>query len=72
MKMLANRNIKRLFCLVLALTVGFSLLSAVLLAADGQHAARYLPAAFACMGLLVLTVMYCYFSQAAPDHGARN
>ena len=61
MKMLADRNIKHLFYLVLTLTVGFSLLSAVLLAADGQHAARYLPAAFACMGLLVLTVMYCYF-----------
>ncbi len=61
MKMLADRNIKRLFCLVLALTVGFSLLSAVLLAADGPHAARYLPAAFACMGLVILTAMYCYF-----------
>lgn len=61
MKMLADRNIKHLFHLVLALTIGFSLLSAVLLAADGERAARYLPAAFACMGLLTLSVMYRYF-----------
>lgn len=61
MKMLADRNIKHLFHLVLTLTVGFSLLSAVLLAADGERAARYLPAAFACMGLLTLTAMYRYF-----------
>ena len=61
MKMLTDRHIKRLFCLVLALTIGFSLLSAVLLAAGGEHAAQYLPAAFAYMGLLILTVMYRYF-----------
>lgn len=61
MKMLADRHIKRLFCLVLALTVGFPLLPAVLLAAGGERAARYLPAAFACMGLLILTAMYRYF-----------
>lgn len=61
MKMLTDRHIKRLFCLVLALTVGFPLLSAVLLAAGGEHAAQYLPAAFACMGLLTLTAMYRYF-----------
>lgn len=63
MKLLTDRHIKRLFCLVLTLTVGFSLLSAVLLAAGGELAARYLPAAFACMGLLVLTVMYRYFQK---------
>lgn len=63
MKLLTDRHIKRLFCLVLALTVGFALLSAVLLAAGGERAARYLPAAFACMGLLVLTVMYRYFQK---------
>ena len=61
MNILANRNIKRLFCLVLTLTVGFTLLSAVLLAAGGGHAARYFPAAFACMGLVILTAMYRYF-----------
>lgn len=61
MKLLTDRHIKRLFYLVLTLTVGFSLLSAVLLAAGGERAAWYLPAAFTCMGLLVLTVMYCYF-----------
>lgn len=61
MNMLADRHIKRLFCLVLTLTVGFALLSAVLLAAGGEYAARYLPAAFACMGLVILTAMYRYF-----------
>lgn len=63
MKLLTDRHINRLFYLVLTLTVGFSLLSAVLLAAGGERAARYLPAAFACMGLLVLTVMYRYFQK---------
>lgn len=63
MKMLSDWNIKRLFCFVLALTIGFSLLSAVLLAAGGEHAAQYLPAAFACMGLLVLTAMYFFFQK---------
>ena len=63
MKMLADRNIKHLFYLVLALTIGFSLLSAVLLAAGGERAARYLPVAFACMVFLVLTVMYRYFQK---------
>ena len=63
MKMLADRNIKRLFYLVLALTIGFSLLSAVLLAAGDERAARYLPVAFACMVFLVLTVMYRYFQK---------
>lgn len=61
MNMLADRHIKRLFCLVLTLTVGLALLSAVLLAAGGEYAARYLPAAFACMGLVILTAMYRYF-----------
>ena len=61
MNILADRHIKRLFCLVLTLTVGFALLSAVLLAAGGEYAARYLPAAFACMGLVILTAMYRYF-----------
>ena len=63
MKMLTDRHIKRLFCLVLALTIGFSLLSAVLLAAGDERAARYLPVAFACMVFLVLTVMYRYFQK---------
>lgn len=63
MKLLTDRHIKRLFYLVLTLTVGFALLSAVLLAAGGERAARYLPAAFACMGLLVLTAMYRYFQK---------
>ena len=63
MKMLTDRNIKHLFYLVLALTIGFSLLSAVLLAAGGERAARYLPVAFACMVFLVLTVMYRYFQK---------
>lgn len=61
MKLLADRHIKRLFSLVLALTFFFSLLSAVLLAADGECAARYLPAAFVCMGLVILTAIYGYF-----------
>lgn len=61
MKILTDRKIKRLFCLVALFTAGFALFSAVLAALMAERAALAVLALSVCMGLSILGAMYQYF-----------
>lgn len=61
MKILTDRKMKRLFCLVFLLVAGFLLFSALLIGLHVEHAALYGLASSLCMGLSILAVLYLYF-----------
>lgn len=63
MKILVDRKIKRLFFRILAVIVGFSLLSTILLAAEVENAVLYVPTTFVCVGIFILIALYRYFLQ---------
>lgn len=63
MKLLANRNIKRLFCQVILLLTASILLSAAFIGLRFNNAAQYILICFLCMGILILAAGYHYFKE---------
>ncbi len=61
MHILVNRNIKHLFCVVLAAAGAFTLLSTALAAFCPEHGALYVLVSCAAMGVSVLAALYRYF-----------
>lgn len=63
MKILVNRKVKLLFCLVILSIILSSLLSIVFIRLNPEHAALYVLASFLCAGILILAVTYLYFKE---------
>ena len=61
MKLLVDQKIKHLFCAILALLVCPILFSVLLLALHIKNAAAYILAAWICMGIVILMVLFRYF-----------
>lgn len=63
MKILVNRKVKLLFCLVILSIILSFLLSIVFIRLNPEHAALYVLASFLCAGILILAVTYLYFKE---------
>lgn len=63
MRILANRRIKHLFCWLLLIVVGFSVISVAVVSLKPNHGALYVLTCAICMGALVFAVLYHYFSE---------
>ncbi|WP_101696373.1 sensor histidine kinase [Clostridium minihomine] len=63
MKLLINRKIKELFCLVLLLTAAFTLISVIFISLKFENAALYVLICSLCMSLLILAIVYRYFKE---------
>lgn len=61
MRILANRRIKHLFCWLLLIVVGFSVISVAAVSLKPNHGALYVLTCAICMGALVFAVLYHYF-----------
>lgn len=58
MRILANRRIKHLFCWLLLIVVGFSVISVAVVSLKPNHGALYVLTCAICMGALVFAVLY--------------
>lgn len=63
MRILANQNIRRLFCWIGGSIVGFSLLSMAAVILQGQLAVLWVMAWSVCMGGVILAALYRYFRE---------
>ncbi|WP_459480290.1 sensor histidine kinase [Clostridium saccharoperbutylacetonicum] len=63
MKILVNRKIKKLFCLVLLLIVAFTLISATLIGLNFKNVALYILVCSLCMSIFILVIVYMYFRE---------
>lgn len=63
MKILVNRKIKKLFCLVLLLIVAFTLISATLIGLKFKNAALCILVCSLCMSISILVIGYRYFKE---------
>lgn len=61
MRILANRRIKHLFCWLLLIVMGFSVISVAVVSLKPNHGALYVLTCAICMGALVFAVLYHYF-----------
>ena len=63
MKILVNRKIKKLFRLVLLITVAFTLISATFIGLRFKNAALCILAGSLCMSISILVIGYRYFKE---------
>jgi len=63
MKILVNRKIKKLFCLVLLIIAAFTLISAAFISSKLENAAWYILACSVCMSIAILVISYWYFKE---------
>lgn len=63
MKILVNKKIKSLFCWIIVLIAGFSLLFAILIAFGIKNAAIYILGGSLLMGILIVLLFYRYFKE---------
>lgn len=63
MHILANKNIRQLFCRILFCILAFTMLSAVLAVSGSEYAAGCIWLCFLCMGGAVMAVCYKYFKE---------
>lgn len=63
MKIMVNRKIKKLFCLVLLLIVAFTFISATLIGLNLKNEALYILVCSLCMSIFILVIVYRYFKE---------
>lgn len=63
MKILVNRKIKKLFCLILLLIIAFVLCSAAFIGLKVENAALCILLSSLCMSAFLLVIGYCYFKE---------
>ncbi len=63
MKILVNRKIKKLFCLVVLLIVAFTLISTAFIGLKFENSALYILVCSLCMSISILAIGYRYFKE---------